>query len=1020
MSGGTGQEPVFDFMVVRPPDSVDSGTLRMHYIHDDTYRSFDTAVRREPRDLHTEAGGSAIGHLVFSRVACAPEAAEQTEAERLALLLDEVLDLVPPCADPCRGSGLTTRGSSSQPLQWEELDRYATVVRNGRIHVLPDRLDLLPPLPLLAGLGRVLDVLAAEGADPDLPRLVERLEKLLGAPLTDIVFAPSGAHTDDFAAAKHRLFDTLYLLYVLRRLATVSLERIIDGLRALHVLEALAVDLSVARIQARGTATRNEQILLAALEEDHPGLRGWDLRSAVPGFPLIGDTSALGRHLTATPVIHPVFARLLRYLRPFNAIKPIGVGDLKVVRQWLVAYRPGEISHIHNVLSGESKTRRHRRTERAEDTFSASESGSRDTTRDVQSTQRFEVKDEAEAVVKTTLGVTANATVTYQGTPVVASLTAGFAYNRASEDTAKTSRNFARDVIDKAVSRVASQTAVQRTTTRLTETEESNKQVFANSTGGHVSGMYRWVDKVYKAQVFNYGKRLMFEFLVPQPAAAWADAKLRAFTTALSVPQPPDPPVYDVPNIPAPETITAASYRGLRAEYDLEALPVPEDRKTVALRDLVTGSRYFAEKEISGADHSKVFECRGAGIGGYRAVRVDFFGYGEFKSKAPKNQMALEIADRLVWQETRPDVGYWHLDESVAPREDLVFQDDDTTLRLRFWEEIDYYDASAVLYLELTEQRRQKWQQDVHAVVKAAEEKKTRAVNQARQAEYERRLADYRDRLATLKSATVSVVLQGTSDAADKAVMDEEIKKHCLTLITKEFDSDGADDLLPRTTAMKTRKVTPVDTRFEFQENQEPGTGLPLPPTTARVETKARDEVDWPAIDIDAARAQGRMVQFLEQAFEWEHLSYLFYPYFWAEMPRWLELMGRSDDADPAFTAFLRAGMARVLVAVSPSYEDAVLHYLATREPWSGGPAPVIGDPLFVPLHEELRAQTDDRLGGTPDGPAWTFVVPTSLVYLHDSTDKLPDLRKERAEAAKAEQDEAAQAAADEKNGENP
>src|SRR5439155_16172041 len=31
--------------------------------------------------------------------------------------------------------------------------------------------------------------------------------------------------------------------------------------------------------------------------------------------------------------------------------------------------------------------------------------------------------------------------------------------------------------------------------------------------------VYRFVDKVYRAQVVSYGKRLMLEFLVPEPAA---------------------------------------------------------------------------------------------------------------------------------------------------------------------------------------------------------------------------------------------------------------------------------------------------------------------------------------------------------------------------------------------------------------------------------------------------------------------------------------------------------------------
>jgi len=101
--------------------------------------------------------------------------------------------------------------------------------------------------------------------------------------------------------------------------------------------------------------------------------------------------------------------------------------------------------------------------------------------------------------------------------------------------------------------------------------------------------------------------------------------------------------------------------------------------------------------------------------------------------------------------------------------------------------------------------------------------------------------------------------------------------------------------------------------------------------------------------------------------------------------------MNRLDYADSAMTSFLRAGSARVLVAVTPGYYDAVMYFLSTREPWGGGPSPVIGDPLFIPIHEEIRKQQDDLAGAVPDGDPWTFSVPTSLVYLQDSSSPIPE-----------------------------
>ncbi|MGP3774933.1 hypothetical protein ACTWJ8_29370 [Streptomyces sp. SDT5-1] len=1003
---GDDQEPVFDFMVVRPPDTVDPQVLGEAYIHDELYVAEGGAVRRVPRDLHTAGSTSAIGRLVHQRVMCpAPEAAKDAEPVRVAELLDASLALTVPCAGPCEQGGYSTHGPARLPLPFERLEDYTVVERGSTFHLLPDRLELLPQVPLISELPRVIDLLDAV---KDIGALVTRLQKLLGAPLPRPVFTTDGGHTPEFVRAKHELFDALYLLYVWRRAVDVDLEPLIDGLRALHVLEALAVDATISGIRMRGTPTPGEQALLACLAERCPGLRGWPFKGGPAGFPLIADAQDLARWRLADPIVHPLFGCLFYYRRPFNPIRPLGIGELKVVRQWLVAYRPGEISHIHNVLKGETKTRQHKRTEHAEDTFSFAQTSGDETTRDVQTTTRYEVKSEAEAVVKSTLGVNANANVTYSSTPVVASLSAGFAYNRASDDTKKTAQNFARDVIDKAVSRVTEQTVVQRSTVRRLETEETNLQVFTNVKGqAHVSGMYRWVDKIYKAQVFNYGKRLMFEFLIPQPAAYWAQSRVRAADAKLAVPQPPPLPEYEVPHIPYEQhAIDAAAYEKLRADYDLEDHPVPVEQKTVALRQLVTNERFFKEKDLDELDHVAVHECRGDGIAGYRAERVDFLGKGEFWHQKPDNRVVVEIADRLVWEDTRPGSYIWAFTSREAPFEDLVLPSDETTLRLTFTEKIHWYTVSAVLHLRLTNERRLKWQADVYRVVKRAEEKKTAAVNEARKAEYERRLAQYHDRIAELKATSVAEALAGTSDAANKAVMDEEIKKHCLTLITKEFDSDDTDDVLPLPLALATRKVKPVTTRFEVTETIDPKAKVPVPPTTAGYATKQEEaESDWPAIDLKASREKGRLVQFLEQAFEWQHLSYLFYPYFWAEQPRWLDLMDRQDDTDPNFTAFLRAGMARVLVAVTPGYRRAVCCYLASRQPWRGGRTPVIGDPLFVPLHHELREQTDDRLGGKPDGEPWTFVVPTTLVYLHHSGDRLPDLKAERAEREPGETD---------------
>ncbi|WP_152909146.1 hypothetical protein [Chryseobacterium sp. Hurlbut01] len=117
-------------------------------------------------------------------------------------------------------------------------------------------------------------------------------------------------------------------------------------------------------------------------------------------------------------------------------------------------------------------------------------------------------------------------------------------------------------------------------------------------------------------------------------------------------------------------------------------------------------------------------------------------------------------------------------------------------------------------------------------------------------------------------------------------------------------------------------------------------------------------------------------VKFMEQAFEWDIMSYYFYPYYWGDRKKWSE-MYQFDDNDPTFRAFMQSGMARVIVTVRPGFEEAVRHFLATGQIWNGGEVPVIDDPLFLSIVDEMRAAV-----GKKQGEPWREKIPTSLTIL--------------------------------------
>jgi hypothetical protein len=118
----------------------------------------------------------------------------------------------------------------------------------------------------------------------------------------------------------------------------------------------------------------------------------------------------------------------------------------------------------------------------------------------------------------------------------------------------------------------------------------------------------------------------------------------------------------------------------------------------------------------------------------------------------------------------------------------------------------------------------------------------------------------------------------------------------------------------------------------------------------------------------------------MEQAFEWEIMDYTFYPYYWANREKWQQ-MYMSESVDPLFRSFLQAGMARVIATVRPGFENAVQLFIETGLIWNGGEVPVIGDPMYMSIVDEMRKPL-----GTAQGKYWISKLPTTLTILQDKS----------------------------------
>jgi hypothetical protein len=971
-------EPIFNFMYLRPVKALDPVTSGRDYVHDIVPEADHDG--NPPSLAAVSAVASLVSELVFSDIE--PQAGLAALKEALLGLLVHVKPVPDATVAEAAGDPVLITGT--------ELERRPYIVDGDRIFLLPEFRDTAMKSLLAV-------IMKALSTDPPTPvdELVKQLVAFSGLnppSLSQLVYYKLGL-APNYLAANRELFDSLYLLYMLRRWVTVDLDSIMRAIRALHVLDALAVD-ELVNASINGSITAGGKTQLETATRYHPQLEDWPGKASAPGIPLIPDAHALLAYWNATPVIHPMFAQLFHYLRPFNNIKPIGIGDLKVVKQKLLAYEPGEISDIHNVMKGESNVRDHRRLEKTEEQFSFSSSTDQESERDSQSTDRTEIKREAENVVKTDIGGNFGTSVTYNQNPVTATVTAGFAASRSGTTTEKSANNFSREVIAKAVDRVAKRTAQQRNTTKTFETEERNQHTFANvNGGGHVSGIYRWVDKRYEAQVYNFGKRMMFEFVIPEPAAFLVEQRLRGFEAALQMPIKPTRQKDDTLNLPfEAEDIDEAMFRELKAKYDLSEFEFPPRQMVAQVlnpengESVLAGSATQANVWTTVAGKLSLAKVKGYDVNEvWLSGNVNYSDHHDPGANLP-NLLVLRADGQPFWSdESQAVYPSWPPDFSAdVSAAGVRLTRDDARISVAV-QDVHDFQLLVSVGLKLSDPELLDWKLRLHKAVGRIEQNKINAANAEKELAFQSAMTTYNNRLDEIRAVAVNDLLQGKSEAYNRALMLKELKRACLSLLTKEYDADTTDDLLTPWETMGTFDVESLVTRMNVDRSGE----------TAIAEFKTNPyNLKFPAMDLVEARRKAPYIQFLEQAFEWNQLGWVCYPYFWATPRKWIQLIAREDQTDPALSDFLQAGAAKVLVAVTPEYDDAVLHWLAMREPWEGGAAPALGDPLYLPLYDEMHKAQDDLYGGTPVGEPWEYVVPTSLIYLEGSADKLPDFAK--------------------------
>ena len=446
----------------------------------------------------------------------------------------------------------------------------------------------------------------------------------------------------------------------------------------------------------------------------------------------------------------------------------LGIADLLVVEQDLLRYQLGEIAHVENVLKSETRSRKFKTVDTVQQTDTTETETTEDKEQDLASTNRFELQTESQTVISDNASKSAGLTIhASYGPSVDATANFNVSSSTSTEQSKTASANYAQEITNKAVDRVQTRTLTRRTVTVTHMVEEINDHGFDNKAGtADIVGVYRFLDKIYLAQVVNYGRRLMLEFIVPEPAAflryALSNKPLNDVTLVN-----PDPPGYCLANGTSFAPLQAAdiapdNYLYWTSKYGAQDVTSPPPNVVIA-----TGSQKSPDTMPTTPDdgdrkiNSDMFDVTIPD--GYLTQSAFINIYGE--TQAGQHKIVFQLQEQQgEYVEPADDNHFFTLHLQPTPTLTVTINS------IGFHN----YEVLATVFCTLSPQKCQEWQLKTFTSIMNAYNDLKNSYNQA-----------VKEARLNASDGTVS----GTNPENNRITEQTELKKHCISLLTgQRFD----------------------------------------------------------------------------------------------------------------------------------------------------------------------------------------------------------------------------------------
>ncbi|WP_288244388.1 hypothetical protein [uncultured Chryseobacterium sp.] len=605
-------------------------------------------------------------------------------------------------------------------------------------------------------------------------------------------------------------------------------------------------------------------------------------------------------------------------------IKRLGVADYLKVVQSVHAYVPGEVSNIENVMASELRHKSSVARDYSEITDTTSKSQETEKISDTSKTSRTDMQTEVAKELDKQQSFQAHTRASGKAWGWTLEVGADYANNTAQHDSTRQAVAKSQEITERAMERVLTKISEERVQKIIKEYTETNVHEFDNrgkvtntdnpeaAQPKHITGVYRWIDKKMKNQIYNYGIRTMFEFMVPEPS------RLHRLAVAVSKAQvltaPVDPRTAPAPNtMSSPKTATKELLQYWAGIYGVTLTSLPQEKiqHVIGLQYIKLGGDWgnkimmldmpqnYAGKKVK---VNYGYHRRGMTVDNFKGGMLDLPDVGKGSNDGSYNVNGLNITGSYPFN--------YH------------------------GRGADSFNVSFVFECELSDDFMLQWKtENFNAIIKAYEEAyKTFQEEQARlDAEHKEKEAEAKEKEGNFY----------------RYMEHDTLKHNCIAYLLQDYLNTLGQEM---TNALNDN--TKMD----------------------NFEVYLSDNLDQYAA----------LAKFMEQAFEWEIMDYTFYPYYWANRKSWQEFY-LTESMDPLFRSFLQAGMARIIVTVRPGFETAVQFFLETGIIWNGGAVPVIGDPMYMSIVDEMRQPT-----GKPQGKYWITRIPTTLTILQDKSTGLP------------------------------